>query len=140
MNLNKACNFRSFKALSSMLNHFIFYFKENITDMSVRKWQTAKSWGSVKISNVRKEALIIPPDEFLTVFNSHIVKCPYDKLAWISIFKISFNGLPCVIDQLGQSAKEEFVSCTVVDRSKERVTSSYNKHLIYSKQVWVTHW
>ena len=33
-------------------------------------------------------------------------------------FKISINGLPCVVDQLGQSAKEEFMSSTAVDRNK----------------------
>lgn len=69
MNINnKDCNFRSFRTLNSMLNHSVLRFNENRTDMtSVKKWQTAKSRGSVKISNVSKEALIILADEYLAV-------------------------------------------------------------------------
>lgn len=71
MNLNnRASNFRSFRALSSMLNLFVLHFKENINEMSVRKWQTSKSRGSVKVINVSKEALTIPSDEFLAVLTS----------------------------------------------------------------------
>ena len=70
MNLNnRASNFRSFRALSFMLNLFVLHL-ENINIMSVRKWQTSKSRGSVKVSNVSK-ALTIPSDEFVAVLTSH---------------------------------------------------------------------